>query len=716
MRLALTRVTISRVAATLLVLGVIPAVAGAVVPHPSARLASGRITGPTVSPAVKHDVSPALRTLTAAIASGGGPRVSPRPPTGPLPKGKPNGLKAFVQPRVAPNMPAPSSSFDGIGATGSIPPDPNGAVGPRDYVEMVNESFAVFNKDPSRGAVGAIRYGPVANNTLWSGVGGPCQTNNDGDPIVVYDSIADRWVITQFAINNTTTYDECVAVSTGGDPTGSYYRYVFGYAHFIDYPKIGLWPDAYYVTYNLYQSLSNQILLGVEACAFDRVGMLRGAAANQVCFFIPTSTPGGTAPDGHSLLPATLDGSRLPPAGSPNYLVSRATTTSLAFWKFHADFATPSNSTLAGPTSIAVAAFSPVCVEFGCIPQPGTTQTLDALGDRLMYRLAYRNFGSYESLVVDHAVTAGSSVGMRWYEIRSPGATPTLYQEGTYAPDANYRWMGSIAQDHVGDMAMGFSLSSGTVYPSIALTGRLASDALGTMPQGEEITTAGGGSQTGASYSYRWGDYTSMAVDPGDDCTFWYVNEYQPSTGTHNWKTRIVAFAFPSCPGTQLIQNGGFESGTANWTGYSFGGRQPIYGSAQAHSGAQAYFPCGYAACDDRVSQTVTVPATVNSATLSYWLKSFSALGALPGAPCLDHFSATLATPDGTVISGGTLQPLCETAATGGYTRETFDVTSLLQAHAGQQLTLMLRGTTANLSGASWFTVWGVDDVSLQVA
>jgi hypothetical protein len=265
-------------------------------------------------------------------------------------------------------------------------------------------------------------------------------------------------------------------------------------------------------------------------------------------------------------------------------------------------------------------------------------------------------------------------------------------------------------------MAMGFSLSSSTVFPSIGLTGRLASDALGTMPQGEVIALAGGGSQTGSTFSFRWGDYTSLSVDPVDDCTFWYTNEYLPSSGAGNWKTHIVAFTYPSCLGTELIQNGGFESGTANWSAYSFGGRQTIYGSAQAHAGAQAFFPCGYAGCDDRVAQTVTIPATVHSATLSFWLKSFSALGALPGAPCLDHFTATLATPDGTVISSGTLQPLCETAATGGYSHETFDVTSLLRAHAGQQLIVMLRGTTANLSGGSFITVWGVDDVSLRVA
>jgi hypothetical protein len=717
MRRFFARTRYSSVVAILLILGVVPSVAYAALSHAGARAANKLVSGPTVSPLSRSGVSPALGTLKAAPATNSGIRATPLPHTPGVPKGKPNGLKAPIQPRVAANMPALANSFDGIGATGSIPPDPNAAVGPRDIVEMVNESFAVFNKDPSRGAVGSIRYGPVADNTLWSGVGGPCQTNNDGDPIVVYDGIADRWVITQFAINNTSTYFECIAVSTGSDPTGSYYRYTAGYPNFIDYPKVAVWPDAYYVTYNVYQSLSNQIFLGAKSCAFDRTAMLRGAAANQVCFNTPPSSPGGTSADGGSLLPGTLDGPLLPPAGSPDYLMSLATTTSLALWKFHVDFVTPANSTFSGPTSIAVAAYSTVCAEVGCIPQPGTSQTLDALSNRLMYRLTYRNLGTYESLLATHTVTAGSSVGMRWHEIRNPGGTPTLYQEGTEAPDANYRWMGSIAQDHVGNIALGYSLSSSTVFPSIALAGRLVSDPLGTMPQGEVVAQAGGGSQSsGSFFSYRWGDYSSLAVDPADDCTFWYTNEYLPATGFANWKTRIVSFAFPNCPGTQLIQNGGFESGTANWTQSSLAGRATIFASSLAHSGTQAFFPCGYPACDDRASQIVTIPATVNSATLRFWIRSNSPLGALPGAPCLDHFYATIATPDGTVISDGMIQPLCETVATGGYLRETFYVTSLLQAHAGQQLIVMLRGTTANVSGASSFTLWGVDDVSLTVS
>jgi hypothetical protein len=704
--------------AGLLFLAAVPAASGMGVPRGGGR---GRAvppgSGPIVTPFVKHDVSPPLRTLKGAHAKGGH-HVIPLHHAPPLPRGKANGLRTPAQPRVAPHIPSPSNSFDGVGdgftgpqGTYSVniaPPDTNGAVGPQDYVQIVNTDFAVFNKDPSRGTVGNVRYGPVAINTLWTGFGGLCEADNDGDPVVVYDGIANRWVISQLAVTNPDpNYYQCVAISTGSDPTGSYYRYAAAYSDFNDYPKMAVWPDAYYETYNLFDSTNT--FVGAEACAFDRTHMLIGAAASQVCF---------TSNNDASWLPSTLDGPRLPPTGSPNYLLDLNTTTSLNFWKFHVDFATPSNSTFTGPTNIPVTSFTGACSSSGftCIPQSGTTQQLDSLGDRLMYRLAYRNFGSYESLVVDHAVKVGSSVGMRWYEIRSPGGTPTVYQQGTYAPDSNYRWMGSIAEDRLGDMAMGFSISSSTTHPGISYTGRLAGDALGTMPQGEASVIVGAGSQT--FNLNRWGDYSAMAVDPTDDCTFWYTNEYIPSNGTFNWKTRIASFKFPGCPGTQLIQNGGFESGTANWTEYSADGQQTIHASAQAHSGTQAFFPCGYADCDDRVSQTITVPATVNSAALSFWLSAFSSLGATsPSAPCVDHLYATLATPDGTVISGGTIAPLCETVADSGYLFESFNVTGLLQGHTGQPLIVMLRGTTANEAGAlGSFTHWGVDDVSLLLS
>ncbi len=499
-----------------------------------------------VNPAVKHDVSPPLRSIKLVHTA----RVRQHPWLH-LPKlrhGPPNGIKDTIQntPRP-PAMPSPSNSFDGVGQgfTGpqgtfnvtSAPPDPNGAVGPQDYVQTVNTDFAIFNKDPSRGAVGTVRYGPVQINTLWSGFGGLCQADNDGDPMVVYDSIANRWLISQFAVTNPNpNYYQCVAVSTGSDPTGTYNRYAFSYSNFPDYPKFGLWPDAYYATFNMFTAGGS--FLNGEACAYDRTSMLNGANATQQCF--SSGSLGG-------LLASTLDGSTQPPAGSPNYVLALNTSTSLALWKFHVDWTTPSNSTFTGPTSIPVASYTQACGGGTCIPQSGTTNQLDSLADRIMYRLEYRNFGSYESLVVDHSVTSGGSVGMRWYEIRSPGGTPAVYQSGTYVPDTNYRWMGSISQDKSADMAMGFSISSSSMHPGISYTGRLASDPLGSMGQGEASLIVGGGSQTGGLT--RWGDYTSIAVDPSDDCTFWYTNQYIPSNGSFNWKTRIGSFKFSGCGG-----------------------------------------------------------------------------------------------------------------------------------------------------------------------
>ena len=222
----------------------------------------------------------------------------------------------------------------------------------------------------------------------------------------------------------------------------------------------------------------------------------------------------------------------------------------LNLWKFHVDWTNSANTTLTGPTKITTASFSPACGGGTCIPQPSTTQRLDSLADRLMFRLAYRNFGSYESLVVNHSVTVGTTAsGVRWYEVRSPGGTPALFQSGTFSPDATSRWMGSIAQDQQGNMLLGYSASSSTLRPSIYYTGRLVSDAPGTM-QAETVLTAGVGSQTGGLS--RWGDYSAMAIDPFDDCTFWYTNQYLKTTGSFNWSTRIGSFKFPGCGSTPV--------------------------------------------------------------------------------------------------------------------------------------------------------------------
>jgi len=448
----------------------------------------------------------------------------------------------------APTGPAVATTaglnFAGVGngdygfAPNAAPPDTNGAVGATQYVQWVNESFAVFNK-----STGAIAAGfPKAGNTLWAGFGGGCQTNNDGDPIVQYDKAANRWIFTQFSVS-TTPYLQCVAVSTTSDATGTYNRYSFSYGNtqFPDYPKLGVWPDGYYITYNIFNNATT--FAGSKLCAFDRTAMLTGAAATQQCFQLSTSFGG--------VLPSDLDGTTAPPASAPNYMMNFGSN-SLNLWKFHADFTTPANATLTGPTNIAVAAFTPPCNGGGtCITQPNTRQKLDSLGDRLMYRLAYRNQGGTQTLVVNHSVKASGNphtqvVGVRWYELQQLAAASafSVHQQGTFSPDSTNRWMGSIAMDKMGDIALGYSASSGSVAPSIRYTGRSVTDPLGTL-QAENTIKAGGGSQL--PNLSRWGDYSAMTVDPVDDCTFWYTSEYLKASGTFNWSTQIASFKFPGC-------------------------------------------------------------------------------------------------------------------------------------------------------------------------
>jgi hypothetical protein len=356
---------------------------------------------------------------------------------------------------------------------------------------------------------------------------------------VLYDKLANRWVVSQFAVRGSTPpFLQCVAVSTTSDVTGSFNRYSFQYSNFDDYPKMGVWPDAYYVTFNLFTSLTGS-RVGSEACAYDRAAMLNGQAATQICAQLGSSTG--------LLLPSDVDGGMAPPVGSPNYMVTMGSN-ALGLFKFHVDFAVPTNSTFTGPTVIPVAGFTPPCLSsfrLACIPQPSTTQNLEALSDRLMYRLAYRNFGDHESLVVNHSVLVNSYSAIRWYELRNPNGAVSLNQQSTFSPDTDFRWTGSIAMDRVGDMALGYSVSSGTTSPSIAITGRIPSNPANTM-QAETAVVIGSGSQISGAGPARWGDYSAMQLDPSDDCTFWFTSEYMKTTGSA-WNTRIANFRFPNC-------------------------------------------------------------------------------------------------------------------------------------------------------------------------
>jgi len=521
---------------------------GAVLADPSGSGASGPVE---VSSAVHADVSPPLRVLAAqapSAPSAANLRERPLRRIGAgLGSGPDGALQTTSGPLVATTTP---TGFAGVGqgdygfSDQYAPPDTNGAVGATQYVQWVNTAFAVFDK-----ATGVKLSGPTLGNTLWSGFGGGCQTNNDGDPIVQYDKIANRWIFTQFSVS-TTPYLQCVAVSQTSDAMGTYNRYSFSYGNtqFPDYPKLGVWPDAYYVTFNIFNN--GTTFGGAKVCAYDRAAMLAGTAATQQCFQLSTSYGG--------LLPADLDGASstlgtsgtgLPPAGSPGVFMNFGSN-SLNLWKMHVDWTTSANTTLSGPTNIPVAAFSAACNGGGtCIPQPGTSQKLDSLGDRLMYRLAYRHFADgHDAIVVDHSVSVSGITSVRWYELRNIFGTPSVFQQGTLgSADGIHRWMGSVAMDGSGDIAVGYSASSGSVYPSIRYTGRVPSDALGTM-ETESILKTGTGSQT-ANLS-RWGDYSAMTVDPTNDCTFWYTNEYLKSSGTFNWSTWISSFSFPGCGST----------------------------------------------------------------------------------------------------------------------------------------------------------------------
>jgi hypothetical protein len=341
----------------------------------------------------------------------------------------------------------------------------------------------------------------------------------------------------------------CVAVSTSDDATGDYHLYEFPIGdYFPDYPKLGIWPAGFYMSIDLYteQGFGGKFK-GSKVCAFDRKAMLAGAdKPAMVCRDV------GLFP---SLLPSDLDGATLPPLHSPNFFVNLGSDLkSLNLWKFQVDFAKQQLSTLTGPTNIHVANFTEACGGGICIPQAGTNRLLDSLGDRPMYRLAYRNFvgrDTHESLVVNHSVSvltnAGSSVGVRWYEIRNPGSQPYVYQQSTFAPDAtiraNFLWMGSVAMDKFGDIAVGYSESSRSIHPSIYFAGRVPADPL-SMLEDEKSIVVGAGSQTNAS---NWGDYSSMSIDPVDDCTFWYTTEYLTANSNYNWRTRIASFKFSSC-------------------------------------------------------------------------------------------------------------------------------------------------------------------------
>jgi hypothetical protein len=469
-------------------------------------------------------------------------------------------------------LPPPNNKF----IVRTAPPDTVGAVGEDHYVQWVNTAFAVFRK-----STGELLYGPAQGLTLWKGFdNGPCEKANDGDPMVQYDKLQKRWIMSQFVYSKRPSpgveipvppFYQCIAVSTTSNPLGKYRRYRFQYSQFNDFPKIGVWTDGYYVTFNMFEPNS-----GALVCAYDRDVMLglpvqdssgHPRTASQQCAQLNSNY--------WSVLPADIDGTIPPPPGTPNYLVNLdPNNKTLNFWRFKVDWLNEANSKLTGPLPVAgVENYKVPCLDaerLACIPQPATPQKLESLADRLMYRLAYRRFADgHESLLLNHTVAkegdGGETAAIRWYELRDLATTPTVFQSGTFAPDGNQRWIGSMAMDKAGNIGLAYSVSSNSLAPSVYYTGHAASDTQkGRLGKEVEIVN-GGGSQTcrlsngqcnpdclradGSCISKiaRWGDYSSLTIDPSDNCTMWFTTQFLKSTGGFNWSTIIYSFRFKGC-------------------------------------------------------------------------------------------------------------------------------------------------------------------------
>ena len=473
------------------------------------------------------------------------------------------------------------TSFDGIAAAQVAHPefdvDPNGAVGTKQYMEWINVYYQAYDKV----TLAPVWSSPQPASNPFTANGLNACNNFSGDGIINFDRLASRWVISvRTTISNNYTY--CIAISNTDDLSSkslSWHAYEVplnpilgtnsqGNVYFPDWPKLGTWPDAYYLTIDLNDVNNNYREVGVVVCALDRTNMLNGGTPNSPQCFTNPSTVNGSLYLAHSLIPADVDGTTAPPSGRDEYLVSienpvndgvTKTSNSFNLWQFHVDWTNPANSTFT-QSSVSVAPYTPGCYNAAspsqtiCVPEPttGTTgQHIDSVGDRFMPRFGYRNFGSYESFLISHTVQPGGSqqTGIRWYELRGSG-TPTLYQDGTVNPDTSlYRFMPSIAQDSSGNAAVGYSVSSASVHPGLSASWWN----LVNLTAPVEVSLYSGAADE--ENTYHWGDYSSITVDPVDGCTFWYVNEYFPTneTGTAiNWHTRIANFRLSGCGGVTL--------------------------------------------------------------------------------------------------------------------------------------------------------------------
>jgi hypothetical protein len=488
---------------------------------------AGEVDGPIIKAEVNHTISRAMREYA--------------------PVGKVAASAVAVAPAKVVAVKGPSTvlTFAGQSAPkGQLYSDANGAVGLTQYLQLVNAQYTIYDKTS-----GAVIAGPILEDKLWSTFGSSCQTSNNGDGTVTYDQAANVWVLSHHAVPTGGPYLNCIAVSTSPDATGTYYLYAFPLTEqFPNRPEIGVWPDAYYIGQDLL-SPTTKVFVRPQVCALQRSAMILGEYALSVCFQGSVSLPG--------IIPTSWDGQTAPPAGEVAFFwqldqrpnVGRNT---LNAFQFHTDFTTLANNTFTGPVAITLPAYTDTCQNLKpCVPEPGTTNVVQGWGDRMMYRIAYRNFGAYESVVMTHSVTvtlgtsSSAHAAIRWYEYRTP-LTPVLYQWETYSPDkTTFRFVPSIAQDQFGDVAVGYNVSSSTVYPGVSYTGRLFSDKINLLEAPEISLVAGAGSQLATNQT--WSSFSSMSLDPVDDCTFWYTAQYYAANSQAAWSTIITAFRYPSC-------------------------------------------------------------------------------------------------------------------------------------------------------------------------
>lgn len=489
-----------------------------------------------------------------------------------------NGVDAALQAFAAPMLGSPIVNFDGASNQDNFnvfggrvnPPDPVMAVGPNHIVEMINLVTAIYDKN------GNTLVAPFDIGALWAGFAVPDCTDPSGDPVVLYDQFMDRWVLSQFTTrglsNPALPFYNCVAVSATSDPTGAYYRYAFTTDDFFpDYPKYGNWTDSYVITT---REFGPNLGYGIGVYALEKNKMVNGQSARVIGFRLDAFNDDGTDGPiplnlvGDGLLPAYVDGKQKPKTVDTMPIIGTqddgggygATFDALNIWDLTVKWNANASASLTLNTQLPVASFDSIfpCPGGGrrCLPQPGaaTNQFLDiqSFRQRAIWRLPYRNFKDYDSILAAQSVEAAPGVGgMRWYEVRRVNGAYSLFQQGTYAPlDGVHRWMGSVAQDRQGNIGLGYSVTNATtVKPGIRFTGRLAGDALGQMTLGEGTIIDGTGIQR--STNNRWGDYTSLNLDPVDDCTMWYVNEYYTLAGqlssTAGFNTRIASFKMPGC-------------------------------------------------------------------------------------------------------------------------------------------------------------------------